>query len=200
MKKALLIDDHEIVREGLRLILEASNRFSMVHEAIDGEQGWQYLIKNQYDIILLDLRMPKMNGLQFLEAMYSSGLQTKVLVFTTYDDSVTLEKLSQYPIDGFLRKDASKHEILEMMDEILDHHKAEGENPIEIFDMRSSLLTAREKQIISAVVRGCASKEIASEFKISERTVKAHLTNIYRKLGVNSRTEAVSMLLQQGSW
>lgn len=200
MKKALLIDDHEIVREGLRLILEASNRFSMVHEAIDGEQGWQYLIKNQYDIILLDLRMPKMNGLQFLEAMYSSGLQTKVLVFTTYDDSVTLEKLSQYPIDGFLRKDASKYEILEMIDEILEHHKAEGENPKEIFDMRSSLLTAREKQIISAVVRGRASKEIASEFMISERTVKAHLTNIYRKLGVQSRTEAVSMLLQQDSW
>ena len=200
--KILVVDDHPIVREGLKLIFEMEEMIEITDEATNGEEALMILKRNSYDLILLDISMPVMDGLQFLKEKEKAGNETNVIILTTVDDRETIKKAMTYGVKSFLLKDASRGEMLqsvlaasrgeslffpEMKEKLKEiNHKQESEK------RESYALTEKEIMVLGKIIKGAASKEIAIDMGITERTVKAHLTSIYRKLKVNSRTEAVA--------
>jgi NarL family two-component system response regulator YdfI len=204
--KLLIVDDHPIVREGLKLIFETEEELEIADEATNGKEALNLLGQKKYDLILLDISMPVMDGLEFLQEKERIKNTTGVVILTTVDDKDIIRKAMSYSVRGFLLKDAKREEMLKT---VLAASKGEvtksielekimsqvniAKNPIE--EAKESILTEKELIVLEKVVRGAASKEIAIEMGITERTVKAHLTNIYRKLEVNSRTEAVALAI-----
>lgn len=204
--KLLIVDDHPIVREGLKLIFETVEEIEIKDEATNGEEALALLKQNEYDLILLDISMPVMNGLDFLKEKERINNNTEVVVLTTGDDRDIINKVLLYKVRGFLLKDAQRKEMIQVVLEVSsgktiissEIEKIMSKENIEkniIKETNKSILTEKEIIVINKVVKGAASKEIAIEMGITERTVKAHLTNIYRKLEVNSRSEAVALAI-----
>lgn len=204
--KILVVDDHPIVREGLKLIFETEDGIEGVDEAGDGEEALNLIQQKEYDLILLDISMPVMDGLMFLQEKERIGDTTGVLILTTVDDKEVINKALSFGVKGFLLKDTKRREVIEAVfaaskgeafksfkfGSTISKHKIEKKT---MEGKNGFLLTEKELIVLKKVVKGAASKEIAIDMGITERTVKAHLTNIYRKLEVNSRTEAVAMAI-----
>ena len=204
--KVLLVDDHTIVREGLKLIFEAEEEWLAIDEAKDGKEALASLSAIQYDLILLDIQMPVMGGLEFLEEKRKLGSDVPVIILTMSDDIAVIRKTIEYGVKSYIMKDSSRKEMLQVIKNTLENkayfpkeisellnNKQDGKNISECSTRPD--LTQRERLILTQVVRGSMSKEIAIDMGITERTVKAHLTNIYRKIGASSRAEAVSIAL-----
>lgn len=204
--RILVVDDHPIVREGLKLIFETEEKIEISDEATNGEEAFRLIGQMEYDLILLDISMPVMDGLKFLQEKEKIGNTTGVVILTTIDDKDIIKKAMSYGVRGFLLKDAKREEMIET---VLAASNGEVIKSLEIETIiskdnitkrpkeatKESILTEKELIVLEKVVRGAASKEIAIDMEITERTVKAHLTNIYRKLEVNSRTEAVALAI-----
>lgn len=204
--KVLLVDDHTIVREGLKLIFEAEEEWLAIDEAKDGKEALASLSAIQYDLILLDIQMPVMGGVEFLEEKRKLGSDVPVIILTMSDDIAVIRKTIEYGVKSYIMKDSSRKEMLQVIKNTLENkayfpkeisellnNKQDGKNISECSTRPD--LTQREMLILTQVVRGSMSKEIAIDMGITERTVKAHLTNIYRKIGASSRAEAVSIAL-----
>lgn len=208
MKKisVLVVDDHPIVREGLKLIFETTQEIEIVDEATNGKEALNFIEKKSYDLILLDISMPIMDGLNFLQEKERLGNTTGVVILTTVDDKDVIKKVMLFGVRGFLLKDTKRENMIET---VLAASKGEVVKSFEIEtiiskdnivkrpikETKESVLTEKELIVLEKVVKGAASKEIAIDMGITERTVKAHLTNIYRKLEVNSRAEAVAQAI-----
>ncbi len=214
--RILVADDHLVVRKGLRLLLEEMGEgFTLVGEAVDGTQAIRLTGELQPDVVLMDVRMPGMDGLEAIEQIHRSWPQVAVVILTTYTDDEALLRGLQAGASGYLLKEASaetlfhairtaaRGELLlqpEIMARILAQTRrsapppSAGTPPSDV----TAVLTERERAILIAVARGERSKEIAQHFGVSERTVKAHLTNIYTKLNVDSRASAVAIALERG--
>ncbi len=207
--RVLICDDHLIVREGLRLILETEAGFDLVGEASDGAQAIQLAAQLQPDVILMDLRMPGMDGLTAIEHLRVEHPEIAVVILTTFNEDELMRKGLGLGARGYLLKDtdrgtlfnsiraAARGETL-LKPEIIDTLLARGagdKKPVSRVDVD---LTERELEVLGAVALGERSKEIAYRLGITERTVKAHLSNIYSKLGVDSRAAAVSEAMQRG--
>ena len=208
MIKILIADDHLIIRQGLRLILETENDFEIIAEASDGAEALSLCKKLKPDVVLMDLRMPHMDGLTAIEKLRAEGSEIAIVILTTFNEDELMLRGLQAGARGYLLKDtdraalfntiraAARGETLlkpEIMERVLSRAhtpKKESNEPIN--------LTDRELEVLSAVARGERSKEIASHLGISERTVKAHLASIYTKLGVDSRAAAIAVAAQMG--
>ncbi|MDN4494464.1 response regulator [Ureibacillus aquaedulcis] len=203
------MDDHLVVREGLKLILETNDSFQVIGEANNGKVALDMIDKTRPDIILLDLNMPVMSGLETLKAMSEQSITIPVIILTTYNEDDLMVKGIELGAKGFLLKDTSRENLFrtlesairgetllqpDVMAKILKY-KQEKSNS---YTQPSASLTDKELFILQAVAKGFKSREIAFDMGIAERTVKAHLTNIYNKLGVNSRAEAVAIAIDQG--
>ncbi|UYO37083.1 response regulator transcription factor [Bacillus zhangzhouensis] len=205
--RIVIVDDHYVVREGLKLILETDQRFEVVGEAEDGEKGIDIIKEISPDLVLLDLNMPMMSGLDMLREMQSLQIKVPVLILTTYNEEKLMIQGLQLGAKGYLLKDASKENLFNTIEaairgdillqsnvaskvfESTAHQEPQTEN---------HLLTEKEMLVLQAIARGFRSKEIAFDMGISERTVKAHLTNIYQKLHVTSRAEAIKTSIELG--
>ena len=214
--RILVADDHLIVRKGLRLLLEEMGEgFTLVGEAGDGKEAIRLTGELQPDVVLMDVRMPGMDGLEAIEQIHCSWPQIAVIILTTYTDDEALLRGLQAGACGYLLKEASaetlfhairtaaRGELLlqpETMARILAQTRRSRPVPSPGTPLRDATveLTERERAILSAVARGERSKEIAHHLGISERTVKAHLTTIYTKLNVDSRASAVASALERG--
>ncbi|MFJ7994830.1 response regulator [Peribacillus frigoritolerans] len=207
--KVLIVDDHLVVREGLKLILETNDSFQVIGEANNGKVALDMIDKSKPDIILLDLNMPVMSGLDTLKTMSELSITIPVIILTTYNEDDLMVKGIELGAKGFLLKDTSRENLFrtlesairgetllqpDVMEKILKY-KLEKSNS---YTQQSASLTDKELFILQAVAKGFKSREIAFDMGIAERTVKAHLTNIYNKLGVNSRAEAVAIAIDQG--
>ena len=208
MIKILIADDHLIIRQGLRLILETENDFEIVGEASDGAEAVSLCKKLKPDMVLMDLRMPNMDGLTAIEKLRVDQPQIAVVILTTFNEDDLMLRGLRAGARGYLLKDtdratlfntiraAARGETLlkpEIMARVLSQAhapKSETSEPIN--------LTDRELEVLASVARGERSKEIASHLGISERTVKAHLASIYNKLGVDSRAAAIAVAAQMG--
>jgi len=208
MIKILIADDHLIIRQGLRLILETENDFELVGEASDGAEALSLCRKRKPDVVLMDLRMPNMDGLTAIEMLRVEAPEIAVVILTTFNEDELMFRGLQAGARGYLLKDtdrstlfdtiraAARGETLlkpEIMARVLSRAnapKTESREPIH--------LTDRELEVLVSVARGERSKEIASHLGISERTVKAHLASIYSKLGVDSRAAAIAVAAQMG--
>jgi NarL family two-component system response regulator YdfI len=207
MIRILIADDHEVVRDGLRLVLETEEDFEVVGEAGDGARAVQLAEELKPDVILMDLRMPGMDGLQAIEKIRSGWPEIAVVILTTYNEDDLMVRGLRAGARGFLLKDTNRQTLFHSL-----RAAARGEalflpdiiarvmNQQVSAEKRgaTSPLTERELEVLRAAARGERSKEIALHLGISERTVKAHLDSVYNKLGVDSRTAAVATAIERG--
>ncbi|GHO54465.1 response regulator transcription factor [Ktedonobacter robiniae] len=208
----VIADDHPVVRLGIRMMLEMGEGIQLVGEAVDGESVLQLVEERQPDVVLMDLRMPKMDGLEALKRLHTAWPRVAVIMLTTYNEDDLMISSLRAGARGYLLKDADLSVVLhtihaaargemlmqpEMMERILTRAERTLSPPVASKSHRLSL-TARERDILAAVARGERSKEIAVRFVVTERTVNAHLASIYAKLGVDSRAAAVAVALEQG--
>lgn len=214
MIRILVADDHLVVREGLQLILSMEDDLEVVAEAENGETAVSLAEQYQPDVILMDLRMPGMGGLQAIETILAQWPNMAIVILTTYNEDDLMIRGLQLGAKGFLLKDTGRETLFhtiraaargetllqpEIMMRVMAH-TGQASNTITNTDdpTEPALLTERELEVLTAVAHGNRNKEIAMQLGVTERTIKAHLTNIYNKLGVDSRAAAVSVGIQLG--
>ena len=211
MIKLLIADDHLIIRQGLRLILETEDEFEIVGEASDGAEAVERCQELKPDVVLMDLRMPNMDGLAAIEKLRELQPETAVVILTTFNEDELMLRGLKAGARGYLLKDTDRNALFDTI-----RAAARGETLLKPDIMLKVLslaeggkqgisesvsqveLTDREMEVLEAVARGDRSKEVAYHLGISERTVKAHLASIYVKLGVDSRAAAISVAIQKG--
>jgi DNA-binding NarL/FixJ family response regulator len=200
--RLLIVDDHPVVRDGLRGMLESQPDFEVVGEAGDGSEAVQQVENLKPDIVLMDLRMPVMDGVTALGEIKANNPQVQVLVLTTYDSDADILPAIEAGAAGYLLKDSSKEELYDGI-----RAAARGETVLApavaarlVGRMRAPAeekLSSREVEVLQLVAEGASNSEIAQQLHISQATVKSHLVNIFRKLGVSDRTAAVTMALRK---
>jgi DNA-binding NarL/FixJ family response regulator len=204
----LVVDDHPIVREGLVAILEAQDDFNVVGEGNNGAEGVDLYRRLRPDVVLLDLQMPKVDGVQAIQMIREDDPDAKIVVLTAYDTDERILQAVQAGARGYLLKGAPREEIFRAVrvvnlggsllepgvaGKLLTHVGG-----IMRGDTKEEELTTRELDVLKLMSKGLRNKEIASELFITERTVKFHANSIYQKLDVSGRTEAVSRAIQRG--
>ena len=206
MIRVLIADDHMVVREGLCAILETASDLLPVGEATDGAEAVRLVQESAPDVVLMDLRMPSMDGIEAIRQIKARYPHVQAVILTTYDDDDDIVRGLRAGARGYLLKDTGRNALLEAIraaargesllpSEVIDKVVAhlQGPQPVE-----REMLSAREAQVLALLAQGSASKEIARRLGISERTVKAHITAIFNKLGASSRAEAVAIALRNG--
>ena len=213
--RVMVVDDHLIVREGLRMMLElAGEGFALVGDAADGAAALRLLEEVQPDVVLMDVRMPGMDGLEAIAHIRSSWPHIAVVILTTYSEDDLMLRGLRSGASGYLLKDtdretlfhairaAARGEMLiqpEMMARVLTLTGQQSEPRLPTAaGGKGTELSEREREILRGVARGERSKEIAARLGISIRTVGAHLASIYTKLDVDSRASAVALALKRG--
>jgi len=212
MKTRILIaDDHAMLREGMRNLLEEEKDFQVVGEAANGEEAVRLVGELKPDIALMDIVMPKLNGLEATKQIKQLSPATSVLILTAYSDIRYIVELLEAGASGYLLKDAPGKEVVKAIravragESVLDPEvtrklvqRLAGLSRSQEERATAGQLTAREMEILRWAARGLSNKEISEKLFISLRTVKAHMTNIFNKLGCSSRTDAIIKGLKQG--
>ncbi len=211
MIRVLIADDHLVVREGLQLILSSQSDFELVGEAVDGATAVRLTGELQPDVILMDLRMPGMDGLEAIGHIRRQWPDIAIVILTTYNEDDLMLRGLQAGARSFLLKDTDRQTLFHtiraaaqgetlLQPDILARVLTQAQTPTPASNNPSPAtdLTDRELEVLTAVTKGDRNKEIARDLGVTERTVKAHLTNVYNKLGVDSRAAAVSVAIQQG--
>jgi len=200
--RILVADDHPVVRDGLVAMLGTQPDFSVVGEASTGTEVVQKAALLLPDVVLLDLEMPDMNGVEALQQMRAERPDVRVLVFTAFDADELIVKAVQAGAQGYLLKGTPRSEIFQAVRVV----GAGGSllQPVVVSKLMQHIskanepLTDREVQVLGLLARGKSNKEIAAVLSISERTAKFHVSSILGKLGAGNRTEAVTIAAQRG--
>lgn len=198
--KVMIADDHSLVREGIKQLLEFDGSIKVVSEASNGVECLDKLGDHIPDVLLLDINMPEKNGLEVLDEIKKKGYDLKVLILTVHNELEYLIKAVDIGVDGYILKDSESAELKKAIRSVLS-----GENYIQaslipalnnrlanrdIDKDKIDLLTDRELEVLIGVANGMINKEIATNLNISERTVKNHVSNIFKKIDVSDRTQA----------
>ena len=199
--RVLIADDHPVVREGLSAILRSEKDIKIVAEAADGEEACKLYDRHSPDVVILDLRMPKKDGLQVVtELMSSRRPKPRIIVMTTYESEEDIRRALKAGAKGYLVKGTAPQQIREAVRKV-----AEGESllPAAVASklaesMAHPELSERERQVLQYMANGRSNKEIGQVLYISENTVKAHVKSILTKLDAMGRTEAIAIALQRG--
>ncbi|HLZ60316.1 MAG TPA: response regulator transcription factor [Ktedonosporobacter sp.] len=215
MIRILLADDHPIVREGLRTLLETQADFQVIADCANGEEALRLTAKLHPDLLLLDLEMPILDGVETIRRLSQQPEMPRIIVFTAFDDDERIIHAIQAGANGYLLKDSPREEIFKAIHVTMQggsllqpvvaskllHHvglqQSKGTSlkphmpPVEE-------LTERELEVLHLLAQGMPNKEIAAHLVISERTAKFHVSSIMSKLGATNRTEAVSLAAQRG--
>lgn len=209
--RLLVADDHLIVREGLRLILETADDLELAGEASNGREAVDLAIQLQPDVILMDLRMPILDGMGAIEAIRREQPQIAIVILTNFNEDDLMIKGLEAGARGFLLKDTDRETLLNtiraaargetlLQPEIIARLiQRTNKAPARKVECSSNVtLTERELEVLQAVARGERSKEIALALGISERTVKAHIASIFARLGVDNRAAAIAEAAKRG--
>ena len=215
MIRILLADDHPIVREGLRAVLETQTDFEVIAECASGSEVLALTGENKPDIILLDLEMPVMDGVETIRRLrLNATTMPRIIVFTAFDNDERIIQAIQAGVDGYLLKGAPRNEIFSAIRLTMDggsllqpiiaskllRHLSQQRTPTQPQSQIQMIdeLTEREQEVLRLLAQGMPNKEIATRLVISERTAKFHVSSIISKLGATNRTEAVSLAAQRG--
>jgi DNA-binding NarL/FixJ family response regulator len=199
--KVLLADDHRLMLAGIRRALEAADDIEIVGEAHSGSQVLPLVSRTNPDVVLLDLRMPEMDGLACLELIRKRHPEVKVVVLSVFSDSEHIETALKRGACGYIVKSVNPIDLPSAIRQVMEgavYHALGLPEVDESASARAAGLTEREIAILKAVARGLSNQAIGKELWVTEQTVKFHLTNIYRKLGVANRTEAARYAYQNG--
>lgn len=203
--KILIIDDHSMIREGLKQLLELDGDIQVVGEAGDGKEGIELIQSTPHDVVLLDINMPNVNGLQMLEQLKQKQIKTKVLILTIHNEIEYLLRAIDIGVNGYVLKDSESAVLKTAINAI-----CQGETFIQpsltpllkasVEKKQTKIstdLTKRELQVLELLAEGLFNKEIAERLFISEKTVKNHVSNIFKKIGVADRTQAAVYAIKQ---
>lgn len=198
--RVLVADDHPIVRAGLSALLDDHPRMRLVAEAETGAQAVALALAHRPDVILMDVRMPAMGGVEAIRAIRSAWPEARVIVLTTYDGDEDIFQALRAGARAYLLKDAPRTELLEAVEAV---HRGATRIPPEVGAKLAGRvagqdLTPRELDVLRAIVDGRSNKEIGRALSLTEGTVKFHVNNILAKLGVNDRTHAATEALRRG--
>jgi DNA-binding NarL/FixJ family response regulator len=196
----MIVEDHAVVRQGLAALLAMAPDFAIAAEAADGLQAIEMFRAHQPDITLMDLRLPRMNGVEAIQKIRAESPQARIIVLTTFDGDEDIYRALQAGARGYLLKGMTGEELMEAIRSV---HAGKSRIPAPVAErlaerMGAPTLTARETEVLRLIVGGNSNKEIASALFISEATVKTHINSLLSKLGVTDRTQAATTALQRG--
>ena len=198
--KIIIADDHLMIREGLKQLLELDGNIEVVAEANDGEECLDLLEKNSAEVLLLDINMPKKNGIEVLSTIKERKLPIKVLILTVHNEVEYLLKAVDIGIDGYILKDSDSDELKKAIEIVVAGNTYIQPSLIPGLNARRNehsldsdkidSLTRRELDVLKLIAEGCSNRKISDELSISERTVKNHISHIFKKIDVEDRTQA----------
>lgn len=201
--RVLIADDHDIVRTGIAGMLADLDEVAVVGQAPDGAAAVRAVEELQPDVILMDLRMPVMDGPAAIQEMRDQGIGIGILVLTTYDTDTDILRAIEAGANGYLLKDTTREELVRAI-----YATARGESWLtpavasrlmnQVRKPALNALSNREIDVLRRVAKGLSNKEIAMDMHISQATVKTHLIHVFRKLNANDRTSAVTFALERG--
>ncbi len=196
----MLVDDHFVVRSGLAASIELEVDIEVVAEAESGEEAINLYPIHAPKVVLMDLQLPKMNGIQAVEKLAEISTETKVLMFSTFAREDEIQAALDAGASGYLQKSASRDELIAAIRTISDGGTYLPPGVAErLRDLQNtSAVTARERQILELIAKGKANKEIGANLGIAEDTVKRHVSNVLQKLGVHDRAQATAEAIRRG--
>ena len=198
--RVLVIEDHNVVREGLVALLRVAEGLDVVGEAADGVEAITQFRKHQPDITLVDLRLPRMSGVDVIERIRMETPHARFIVLTTYDGDEDIYRALKAGARAYLLKGMTSEELINTIRAV---HAGKSYIPPAIAErlaerMGAQDLTPREFEVLEHIVQGKSNKEIAAELEVSEATVKTHINSLLGKLGVTDRTQAATAAIQRG--
>ena len=196
---ALIVDDHEVVREGLRLSLSRAPHIRIVGEASDGASAIELALRRKPDVVIMDVRMPGMDGLEATRSLTDQSPDAKVLIFTAYSERSLLSRAFDSGANGYILKEAPHQTLVRAIEKV-----AAGEGYVDPALMpaflagkdQTDMLTAREREILKLLADGMSNGDVAEKLFISQETVKSHVRHILTKLEADTRTHAVAIALR----
>jgi DNA-binding NarL/FixJ family response regulator len=196
----LIVDDHEVVREGLRLSLSRAPHIRVIGEAPDGEQAIELVERRRPDVVVMDVRMPGMDGLEATRQIMDKVPGTSVLIFTAFSERSLLARGLDSGAKGYILKEAPHEALLRAVERV-----ARGEGYVDPALMpaflsgrgQADMLTAREREILQLLADGLSNADVAAKLFISQETVKSHVRHILAKLEADTRTQAVAIALRE---
>jgi DNA-binding NarL/FixJ family response regulator len=197
---ALIVDDHEVVREGLRLTLSRAPHIRIVGEASDGASAIELALRRKPDVVIMDVRMPGMDGLEATRSLTDQAPDSKVLIFTAYSERSLLSRGFDSGANGYILKEAPHQTLVRAIEKV-----AAGEGYVDPALMpaflagkdQTDMLTAREREILKLLADGMSNADVADKLFISQETVKSHVRHILTKLEADTRTHAVAIALRE---
>ena len=198
--RILVVEDHHVVRQGLVALLNVADGLEIVGEAADGVEAIAEYRRHQPDIALIDLRLPRLSGVDVIQRIRMESPQARFIVLTTYDGDEDIFRALQAGARAYLLKGMTSEELIATIRTV---HEGKSHIPPAIAQrlaerMSTEELTPREFDVLEQIVHGKSNKEIAAELQISEATVKTHINNMLSKLGVTDRTQAATAAIQRG--
>ena len=204
--KLIIADDHVILREGIRQLIEFDGNMKVVAEVCDGLECINKVKELNPDLLLLDINMPKKNGMEVLKDIRSANLKTKVLMLTVHDEVEYLLKALDFGVDGYILKEAGFSELKQAISTILSGDKYIQPEMIPMVNNRMvsyntdkdklESLSKREREILKCISEGFSNKDISMKLDIREQTVKNHIASIFKKIEVGDRTQAAVFALK----
>jgi NarL family two-component system response regulator LiaR len=201
--RVLLVDDHAVVRSGLGAVIDASDDMTLVGEAGDGEEAVQLCERVKPDVVLMDLLMPKMNGVAATEAIHKKWPQIRIIALTSFKEKEYVEGALKAGAMSYLLKNVTANDLLNAVRRAVIGQPSLSPEAAQILIQKvnepappGADMTEREREILELMVDGLSNSEIAERLIVSQSTVKFHVSNVLSKLGVTSRTEAVALALK----
>jgi len=206
----VLADDHHIVRKGLRTLLEAEGEFAVIGEEADGLNVVALVERLRPDVLLLDVQMPGLNGLEITRQIVQRALKTRVIILSMHANETYVREALRYGAHGYVLKDASPSEMVEAVREVSAGRRylsrALSERAIDAYAEKAQaapadaydMLTTREREVLHLAAESSSTSEIAARLGISPRTVETHRENLMRKLGLQSQTDLIRYALRRG--
>lgn len=198
--RVMIADDHELIREGLKQLLELDGDIEIVSEAGSGGECLERIKKVKPDVLLLDINMPGQNGIEVLQKIRDRNMNTRVLILTVHNEVEYLVKAVDIGVNGYLMKDSTSEELKKAIYAVMNNENYIQSSLTPMLNSRLiardidkekiEALTRREKEVLIKIANGMSNKEIANHLNISERTVKNHISNIFKKIDVSDRTQA----------
>jgi DNA-binding NarL/FixJ family response regulator len=199
--RVVLLDDHQVVRAGIRSFLEGSHRIQVVADGSDGNQALPLVAAYHPDVVVMDIQMPGLSGIEATRKLRGIGSDVKILILTAYDDKPYIQALFKAGANGYMLKTAEPFEIIQAIEDVsLGKHKLDSSltedgsfAPVSNVYSSKELFSEREMEILRLVAEGMTNKEIAHILEISSKTVQNHLANMFKKAGSASRTELITL-------